>query len=61
MENVEPVNVGPSHGGDNVLNENNGDNDPRAGEDVPHKNSMLFAAQGLGDDDDHVDGYTNNE
>ena len=62
MENVELVNVGPSHRGDNVLYENNNDGDLDAGEDVPQKNSMLFAAQGLEDDDDHVDdGYTNNE
>ena len=59
-ENVEPVNVGPSHGGDNALYENN-DDDPDAGEDVPQKNSMLFAEQGLEDDDHADDGYTNNE
>jgi len=45
-----------------VLYENNDDDDPDASEDVPQENSMLFAAQGLEDDDDHVDeGYTNNE
>ena len=39
MENVEPVNVGPFHGGDNALYENNDDDDgdPDAGEDVPRK------------------------
>ena len=37
MKNVELVNAGPSHGGDNTVYENNDDDDPDAGEDVPKK------------------------
>ena len=40
MENVKLVNVGPSHGGDNALYENNDDDDDdldACEEDVPRK------------------------